>query len=476
MRLAGRYSLEAWGHRLGVYKGDFGKTSDWSEFTQEMLDYCVQDTLVNAYLWDHFAEKNYSAQAINLEQEFVKIMGQQERWGFLFDMEAARKLCAELQTRMVTLDAQLAEMIAPFVIEYETPKKKIKKTKTVLFNPASRDHIAKHLMDRRGWKPKQFTDGGGKAQVDEAVLDKLPKEWPEVAVLAERFMVSKRLAQLAEGKQGWMRLVAKDGRIHGRVNHNGAVTGRCTHSGPNMAQVPNGQAPYGPQCRALFTVAPGMKLVGADASGLELRCLAHYMAKYDGGEYAKVILEGDIHTVNQQAAGLATRDQAKTFIYAFLYGAGDEKIGSIVGKGAKAGKQLKEQFLSRTPALKRLREDILTAVRARPFLKGLDGRLLNVRHKHAALNTLLQGAGAVVMKQATILLRDSLADVGLGLGIDYCNVGHIHDEIQLEVPEADAQLVGELAVASIRHAGEVFNFRCRLDGAFKVGTTWAETH
>src|SRR5690606_28269302 len=196
------------------------------------------------------------------------------------------------------------------------------------------------------------------------------------------------------------------------VNTIGAVTGRCTHSNPNIAQVPGVGSPYGKECRELFCVDEGYKLVGADASGLELRCLAHYMARYDGGAYAKILLEGDIHTENQKAAGLPTRDDAKRFIYSFLYGAGDAKIGQIIGKGEAAGKKLKENFLKRTPALKRLREDVAAAVKKRGYLIGIDGRKLHVRSEHAALNTLLQSAGALLVKQATVNLYRELSRRG----------------------------------------------------------------
>ena len=196
------------------------------------------------------------------------------------------------------------------------------------------------------------TENDGKTyKVDEAVLKGI--DHPIAADLLSFLLVQKRLGQLAEGQQAWLKL-QKNGVIHGRVNTNGAVTGRCTHSTPNVAQVPSVRADYGKECRELFTVRKGYKLVGCDASGLELRMLAHYMAFYDRGEYAKIVTEGDVHTVNQKAAGLETRDQAKTMIYALLYGAGDHKMGEIIGGGAREGQQLKRKFFSSLPALARL--------------------------------------------------------------------------------------------------------------------------
>ena len=285
-------------------------------------------------------------------------------------------------------------------------------------------------------------------------------------------LVSKRIGMLAEGSEAWLKSVKKDGRVYGYVNHNGAVTGRCTHRGPNMAQVPAVYSPYGTECRSLFIAPPGRMLVGVDASGLELRCLGHYMAKYDKGAYVRELLEGDIHTANQNAAGLPTRSDAKVFIYAFLYGAGPAKIGAIVGGSYREGKELQNRFLTKVPALKQLKEDVAYAVEERGCLIGLDGRRLSVRSKHSALNTLLQSAGALIMKQSTINMNRTLRNHG----IDYKQVAHIHDELQFEVKEDEAHQAADLLPACITQAGEQFKFRCPLDGEAKVGKNWAETH
>jgi DNA polymerase I-like protein with 3'-5' exonuclease and polymerase domains len=214
--------------------------------------------------------------------------------------------------------------------------------------------------------------------------------------------------------------------------------------------------------------------------------LGHYMARYDKGEYAKVILEGDIHTVNQQAAGLPTRNDAKTFIYAFLYGAGPVKLGSIVEpltteeEQRKIGLALMSSFLKKTPALKKLREEVKHIVDERGSLKAIDGRVLRIRSSHSALNTLFQSAGAIVVKRATILLHQKMREAGYVYGYpngDWVQMAHVHDEFQLGLnPKVDAQAVGQIAVESIREAGVYFNFRLPLDGEFKVGRNWAETH
>ena len=310
-------------------------------------------------------------------------------------------------------------------------------------------------------------------KVDEGVLKKI--DHPIAQKLLDYLLVQKRLGQLAEGEQAWLKL-AKNGRIHGAVNTNGAVTGRCTHSNPNVAQVPACRVPYGEECRGLFGAGVGKKLVGCDASGLELRMLAHYLAFYDGGEYGKIVTEGDIHTANQQAAGLETRDQAKTFIYAFLYGAGDAKIGDIVGGTAREGQMLKRKFLSNLPALKRLQQDIKRKVENGGTLMGLDGRLLRIRSSHAALNMLLQSAGAVCMKVALIQLFHALGKNRWQHGREYAFVANIHDEFQAEVAPDKAETFGQLAVQAIRVAGKELKLNVQLDGEYKVGTTWAETH
>ncbi len=347
------------------------------------------------------------------------------------------------------------------------------KVKVIEFNPSSRQHIAKCLIDKYGWVPKAFGDDG-QATVDESILDALP--YPEAKVISEYLTIEKRIGQLAEGRQAWLKLVGADGRIHGSVFTNGAVTGRATHLNPNVAQVPAVRSPYGAECRALFHVPKGKKLVGADASGLELRCLAHYMARYDGGDYAAKLLQGDIHTENQKAAGLATRDEAKTFIYAFLYGAGTDKIGSFFCVGPELGKKIKLRFLKQVPELKAAAQGYRNQINKRAALVGLDGRLLRVRSAHASRNVLLQGAGAILMKKAIVIFDRLAADQGLIPGLHYEHVAWVHDEIQIEADEDKADLVGKLLVEAMEEAGRSFRFRCPITGEYKVGRNWAETH
>ncbi len=483
-KMIGRHSLEAWGYRLGVLKGEFKQSGDWSHWSEAMQAYCEQDTRVTYALWKKFQSKQYSEQAIQLEHDFAHILFKQEQHGFCFDRMAAQKLYSQLCQRRMELEQEIQsyfpawEERTQFVPKVNNTKLGYRKgiptekVKRVEFNPGSRDHIALRLKAQRDWKPSEFTEDG-KPKVDETLLDKL--EWPEAKLLAEYLMIQKRIGQLSEGQQAWLKM-EKNGRIHGQVVTNGAVTGRCTHKYPNIAQVPAKGVPYGKECRSLFTVPDGYCLLGADASSLELRCLAHYMARYDGGAYAKELLEGDIHVANQKAAGLPTREQAKKFIYAFLYGAGDAKIGSIIGKGGKDGRFLKKRFLARTPALRQLKDEITKTIEKRGYLKGLDGRHLHIRSQHSALNTLLQSAGALLVKQATVFLYQELTQKGFVWGRDWAQVAHIHDEIQLQVKEELAHEIGQIAVRCFERAGQHFNFRCPITGEYKIGQNWSETH
>ena len=459
------HSLEAWGQRLGFPKGDF---SDWDNgATPEMEQYCIQDTLVTAKLYNHLAatlqSEKFSQRSIDLEHNVQAIITKQEENGFKLDEPKALQLLSVLKAKLDIIQSEMQIIFPPKVTTGRTHKLSGKPLKDIVepFNPGSRKQIAERLIEK-GWKPKKHTEKGS-VIVDEAVLETL--DYPEAKTLAEYMMLQKRIAQI----ESWLDALKSDGRVHGRVITNGAVTGRMTHMSPNMAQVPNSGSPYGTDCRALWTVEQGNALVGIDASGLELRMLAHYM---DDNEYTTEVVSGDIHTANQKAAGLETRNQAKTFIYAFLYGAGAAKIGSVVGGSSKEGQRLIDSFLRNTPKLKALREKVARIYSTKGKLPGLDGRQLLVRSEHAALNTLLQGAGAIVMKQALVIFNGKLRK----LKLNYKFVANVHDEWQLEVPWTFAEQVGRLGVESIEEAGKVLEMRCSLTGEFKFGNNWKETH
>lgn len=503
--LRGKHTLEAWGFRLGTLKSVYsGGFDEWSE---EMQRYCEQDVEATFALWKRVQEKNYSQQAIDLEHEVAWLMAQQERNGFPFDEEAAALLYAELCGKRDEMERTLrstfapwwvnqGEIVAPKTLNFKDPTRpsltagaSYTKVAQVQFNPASRQHIANRLTTLYGWEPEEFTDNG-QPQIDETVLEKLP--YPEAKLLAEYFLLEKRIGQLSEGNQGWLKAV-RNGRIHGGVNPNGAVTGRATHMFPNIAQVPKVGSRYGKECRALFHAgAAGWGLVGADASGLELRCLGHFMAKWDDGAYAQAVVEGksdqgtDVHSLNAKAIGLdpkgiyivngkqATgRDIAKRMIYAYLYGAGDEKLLSITGMTG-----IKAKLAKGIAALRELKKAV-SAKCKKGWIKGLDGRQLTIRSDHAALNTLLQSAGALICKKWIVLLNQALLATGFrhGWDGDYAFCAWVHDEVQIACRNQEiANEVGRIAVECVREAGRFFAFRCPIDGEFKTGRTWADTH
>jgi DNA polymerase I-like protein with 3'-5' exonuclease and polymerase domains len=462
--LEGGHSLAAWGGRLGFPKGDF---NDWDAgYSAEMEAYCIQDTLVTEKLYLHLTNEltrnKFEERSIKLEHNVQAVIAKQEESGFKLNERNAIILLSTLQNKLVVLETEL-QNIFPTKTILRVSEKTGKPLKPIIepFNPGSRKQIGERLQEK-GWKPDKYTETG-QPIVDEGTLEGL--DFPEAKAIAEYLLLQKRIAQI----QSWLKVVQPDGRVRGKVITNGAVTGRMTHHSPNMAQVPSCGSPYGEDCRDLWIVEKGYKLVGIDASGLELRMLAHYM---EDDAYIYEVTQGDIHTANQKAAGLETRSQAKTFIYAFLYGAGAAKIGKVVGAGAREGQKLIDSFLENTPKLRALREKVARICKSSGSLPGLDGRRLYIRSDHAALNTLLQGAGAIVMKQALVILDERLSK----LGVDYKFVANVHDEWQIEVAEAYADMVGKLGVQAIEEAGRVLKMRCPLTGEYKVGNSWKETH
>ena len=481
------HSLKTWGYRLGVPKQE---QPEFDNYTPQMLDYCVQDVVLNEAVYKFLQKEGmgFSKQSFDLEQLTAAIICEQEKTGFYFDSKQAMMLLAELKQKMADVEDEVQKtfkpkwvddkLVTPYIKKDGTLSKRgltddeyenilmsgnhnsFMRKKLVEFNLGSRKQIGEYLIDF-GWKPERFTPTG-QPIVDEGTLKKI-EHIAEAKLIANFLLYQKRIAQVSS----WINELKED-RVHGRVIPNGTITGRMTHRGPNMAQVPNIHSPYGKECRSCWTVPEGYKLVGIDASGLELRMLAHYMNDID---YIEEVINGDIHSTNQQLAGLKTRDQAKTFIYALVYGAGDSKIGSIINGDIKKGKALKQRFFSNLPALKKLRDRVQQAAN-RGFLKGIDGRKIYVRSPHAALNTLLQGSGAIVMKQAMINLYQLIK---LNT-FDACFVANIHDEWQLQVKESQADCVGRLGVESIEKVTEQFNMRCNLTGEYKIGDTWYETH
>lgn len=556
--LFGSHSIEAWGFRLGFPKVGVG-IEDWSEWTQEIQDRCVGDIEINLRLWKFLNPDSYSQPALILEHRVARLVEKITLAGWPFDMEKAGALHATLVDERHKIEKELASQFCGWWLnrgefvpkkpharlgywgeweeytEYTNKKGEpcepyaarrfngypCTKIEWTDFNPSSREHIERCLR-LLGWQPKEFTETG-KAKLDDSVIEGLTSQFPESTGLPRYLMIDKRLGQLADGDNAWLKHVHSDGMIHANYNPMGTVTSRASHFMPNIAQVPATKSPFGKECRELFTTPKGWQMVGADMSGLELRCLAHYMAKYDNGAYGKIILEGDVHWENVLAMGFieaCPRDKhndlhtllreigAKTFLYAWLYGSGDLKAGNILLDACRAamalgpegdavystffgkdlspsetalkrvGKRVKNSFLSKTHGLAKLVHAVKEIAEVNNALPGLDGRRLPVRHAHAALNTLLQSAGAILCKQWICDAYDALLNEGLKWGWDgdFVFLAWVHDELQVACRDGLGERIGGLLTRAARGAGTPFNFRIPLDGDYKVGNDWSQTH
>ena len=478
------HSLDAYGERLGYKKG---KYSDWSRYSAEMETYCKRDVQVTYKLYQHLKRKTsrwLPPEALELEQDVQKIVIQQYCTGWKFDERKAHALHVELIEEKEKAEEILFKTFHPLFLpngKSKVPKKSFTRLgittagehqpiKLTSFNPGSGNHIVWWVELLYGKQQWTLTDKGNPKTDSDSLLEMFSnKEWAQP--LLHYLEVNKLLGQLAEGGKAWLKQVSTDGRIHGSADILGAVTGRFTHSNPNLAQVPSSRAYKGAESRSLFTVGRGYKLLGCDASGLELRTLSHYLARYDKGKYGDTVLEGDIHTANQEAAGLPTRDMAKTFIYGFLYGAGDAKIGQITNGGSKEGKILKQRFLKKTVGLNGLISDV-KKVAKKGYLRGLSGRRLYVRSPHSALNTLLQSAGAYYMKYVLVEMDKQFKKEGF----DYRFVGNIHDEVQIEVKEDEAERMAKKAESIFIQVGEAMSMRIKMEGEAKIGDNWYDTH
>ena len=461
--IEGGHSLKSWGIRLGDYKGDF--TDFDGGLCDEMVEYCIQDVKLTSKVYDHLmtgiANAKISEQAIDIEHKVQAIIAQQERNGFKLNAEYAVTLLAELKDKMSAIEDNLQQIFPPIISErYSEKTGKRLKDSVEVFNVGSRQQIAKRLIEK-GWKPSKFTENG-QAVVDEEILDKL--DIPEAKSIAEYLLLQKRASQL----ESWLEHLGDDGRVHGKVITFGAVTARATHHSPNMAQIPSVRKPYGREFRDCWTVDKGNVLVGCDLSGIELRCFAHYLNDPD---YTNEVVNGDVHTRNQHAFGVETRDMAKTVLYATLYGASPSKIASTIGVPAQRGKEIIDNFVKSVPAYGALKSKV-ERVAAKGSLPGLAGYRLQVRSPHAALNTLLQSAGAIISKQWLIQIKENLTKAK----IPYKQVAFVHDEVQIETAEKYGDIVGKLMVKAAKETGEILNFRCPVAAEYKVGHTWADCH
>ncbi len=453
------HSLEAWGRKLDEDKQDY--EGGWEEYSEEMLEYCIQDVNVNKKIYDF--QKPWikdNRKVVQFEHLVGHVCADMTKQGFGFDSSSATELQYELLGEKAEIEDNL-QKIFPTITEERWSEKTGKqlKSKVTVFNPASTKQIASRFKEKYSWSAPISEKGN--PNCDTKVLKSL--NFPEAKEILRYRDIQKLLGMVED----WLlrSTYSTDGRIHGSFNHQGAATGRATHSQPNIAQVDKN-----PRSRSLWKPHDGDVQVGSDLSGLELRMLADKMAAYDGGAYAKEILEGDIHTTNMNAAGLSDRDQAKTFIYGFLYGAGAEKIGQIVGGSHHEGQQLRNKFLKQLPALKKVIDEVQFQAAKYGSVELLDGRRVPVRSEHAALNTLLQGNGAILSKLWLVLSHRKLHDKGVKF------MGWIHDEIQVSSPKDISNRVGLTLVDCAREAGEKLGVRMPIDAEFIVGKSWADTH
>jgi hypothetical protein len=491
-KLRGSASLKAWGYRLADYKIEF---KDFSEYSEEMAAYCRQDVNVTLQLFKLIQSQNYQESALRLEHDFALAINRQIRTGFPFDVDACLDLVDGLRAKETELETRLKQIFPP--VEHKTvfvPRVNNKnrgyvkgvpfeKIHVEEFNPGSRQQIADRLKQKYGWKPEKLTAKGNPV-LDDEVIEKLP--YPEAKPLAEYMLIEKRLGQIADGNNAWLKLVNNEtGCIHGDLITNGCITGRCAHRNPNMGQVPASYSPYGKECRSLFHAPHNWTLIGVDAKALELRCLAGYLAYWDGGEYASIVTndEIDIHTYNQERFGVATRDISKRLLYGLLYGCGALKAGTIIDPNEKdefvlrkAGKNAIDSFMNSVPALRKLKQQIEYTIQERNYLKGLDGRALFCRSEFKGLNVLLQSSGALIMKQVVIELHKTMEEQNYVYGTDWQQNAMIHDEVQLSCPSHMVETVRQTALAAFPKAQKFFGFQCLIEGDAHVGSRWSETH
>lgn len=472
------HSLAAWGHRLGFPKDDF--TDFDGGFSEEMASYCINDVKVleklDLMLEETMAELKFSQESIVLEHKVAQICKGMEQNGFALDIQKAQILLATLSGEMVDIETEFETIFPPIVEERISEKTgKRLKDKVTVFNPGSRKQIASRLL-AKGVKLTKKTEKGSYI-IDEKVLAGI--DLPEAKIFERYLMIQKRVAAVSS----WLTLVGDDGRVHGRIISNGAVTGRATHNTPNMGQVPAVGKPYGAECRSMFGVAEGKVQVGVDLSGIELRCLGHYL---NDQEWIDELLKGDIHWFNAQSFGLVpkgtvkddnnpehktARNRTKTLTYGVLYGAGAAKAGSIVGGNTSHGKKLIESFVNNTPGLAQLKAKISRFAK-KGHLPGLDGRRVWIRSEHAALNTLLQSAGAIIAKQWLVECYEALNAANTPAKL----MAWVHDEVQYETDPQHANAVKEIVEKAATKAGIVLQFRCPVDAEGKIGINWYETH
>ena len=481
---SGGHSLAAWGERLGYKKVEH---EDWSQWSPEMEHRCKVDVEITYHLWK-LLEPMYDImpQAIETDHRVACLVADMVQQGFVLDLANARRVLDEKLTMREEMLTRFQDMFPPVLMPTQTVPKVYKSARNALsvdpgvpftplkvveFSPTARQQVARRLQQKYGWKPKVLTPTGV-PKIDEDTLRELP--WQEAHEFAD-FLVNDKLLSQLDGNNGWLKYVDDNNRVHASFNPTGANTHRSSCSRPNLQQVAKA-----PEMRELWTTPEGMVLVGVDAAGLELRCLAHYLAAYDGGTYADILVNSDIHRHVQGLIGFSTLKKTKNAEYGWLYGAGNAKLGQIVRQDAQLGNVEIPKKTSNTKLGLALRRDmengidglkaLTDAVAARATsgkMRAIDNRPLWVRSEHSALNLLLQSCGAVIIKTAWSLFNLP----------PHCHtVMQVHDEWQIECPPERADEVGQHVIDCIKLAGEMLDFRCPLNGKYLIGRSWNETH
>lgn len=508
--MPGGHSLQEWGERLKFPKGDF---SDWSHYSEEMVEYCKRDVELTLRVYraigGRMAERGFSEKSCEIEHKIREIINVQQRNGFKFDLEGARLLRDQLESRQGVLAETIHKLFPPELAELRTYKKStradgsptVKYLEHLVAYPRIRTNLdgtytaydwkefkissplqrIEKLLSL-GWKPTRRTEAGT-PQVDEDSLLEFAesKKCPnpeEVRAIANWLVAFGRYNMVGT----WLNYYNEDtGCIHGEVFTCGAQNRRMTHARPNTANIPKARpkVQYGREARALWTARPNRVLVGADAKGLEMRCFGHYLismvGESTGRPVADLYISGDPHARNASLWGLEpeARDaEAKNGFYAYIYGAQAKKLGRTLKKDTEFGKWAGEVLESETPGLKELREEIGKEFRQGGFLQTIDGGFVRPHAEYQSINYKLSSAGAILMKQASIFMDQKVKENGY----DTLKVGDIHDEWQFDTDPKCSDEVGKAACLSISEAGEELGFRVPMAGDFKVGATWAETH
>ena len=493
----GGHSLKVWGERLGDFKDEF---SDWSAYSEEMKEYCKQDVHVTELLYNHLMQEGskFSKKSIRLEHAVHMIMCQQQVNGFEINRELAQEIYTVCLKETNRIETEIKEFMVPIAVPVKEVVLKYKKDGSIFatqllegqnvqgdytkimweeFNLGSPTQINKRL-DRLGWRPTVKTKSGNSYKICPENLATIPSTAPQAVLGLKAWKVLETRWKLA---QEWLEKSQDDGRVHGTVITTGAVTHRAAHRGPNMANIPSVphgktgilwkmEGMYAAECRQAFQVPEGKRLVGTDAAGIQLRVLAHYM---NDPIYTEQVIDGDIHTFNMNALGRYCKDRptAKTFIYAFLLGAGVGKIAEILGCSPAQANKSMQNFYEALPTLKTLKSEASRAA-GMGWMKGLDGRILKIGSEHLALSVYLQGGETVLMRVANVFWQNQARKEG----INFKQCAWVHDEWQTEVDADQAERLGEIQVQSIIDAGTHFNLNCPMDGEAKIGRNWLETH